>query len=84
MPKFTAKQKQWFDKLQALLNDCPFDCEEIEAFTTGDDNVTIFNSAAKVSDYQISAQCGMGKAISMTKADSIRIDFPFTVHAVSD
>ena len=84
MAEFTAKQKQWFDKLQVLLDDCPFDCKEIGAYTTGDDGVTIFNKAKKVTDYQFSTECGMSTAIEKLKADSIIIKFPFTVHAVSD
>ena len=39
----TKNEKVWFDKLQKLMDECPFDDSKYESYTIGDFDITFYD-----------------------------------------
>ncbi len=68
MPELTVKEKRWFKKAQAVLNDCPSD--RIAFYTIGDNSIVAYDSYKydEISKIQDSGNIDFRNAVVMADA----------------
>lgn len=78
-PRFTKKEREWFDKLQRVLDECPFNTSEYDSYTIGDSDVTVFKKRSEVDQHQREHCCDIHQSVSHLDAEVYSLKFPFGV-----
>lgn len=79
MTTLTKQEKAWFNKLQKVLNECPFDVSDFDSFTTGDNDITIFKNKGEVEAHHSKYETDLGESVQALGADVFNLKFPFGV-----
>ena len=79
MATLTKQEKAWFNKLQKVLNECPFDTSDFDSFTTGDKDITIFKNKGEVDAHHSNYETDLGESVQALDADVFNLKFPFGV-----
>ncbi|MBY7854313.1 hypothetical protein KW429_11455 [Vibrio fluvialis] len=79
MATLTKQEKAWFEKLQKLLNECPFDTSDFDSYTVGDKDITIFKKKREVDAHQSKHVVDLPASVSALDADVFNLTFPFGV-----
>jgi hypothetical protein len=79
MAKLTKKERMWFEKLQAVLDECPFDTSDFDSFTIGDPVVTVFKNKQGVAEHQIENESDLSDSVDALDAEVFELKFPFGV-----
>ncbi|EGR0263996.1 hypothetical protein FMH13_13670 [Vibrio cholerae] len=79
MATLTKQEKAWFNKLQKVLNECPFDTSDFDSFTIGDRAVTVFKKAKEVSEHQGKYETDLHESVDALDAEVFELMFPFGV-----
>lgn len=79
----TKAERDWLARLQSILDECPSD--RLNAFTTGDRTVTIYNAGLEdqINEMTAGTRVDFCQAVDKLNAKFYTIDFPFTVHSTS-
>ncbi|AUS02024.1 hypothetical protein NVP3058O_106 [Vibrio phage 3.058.O._10N.286.46.B8] len=79
MATLTRQEKAWFNKLQKVLNDCPFDTSDFDSFTVGDNDITVYKNKRDVDEHHIKYETDLCESVSACDAEVFEIRFPFGV-----
>ncbi|EJL6709603.1 hypothetical protein NMS01_003106 [Vibrio cholerae] len=79
MATLTKQERAWFNKLQKVLNECPFDTSDFDSFTIGDHAVTVFKKAKEVSEHQGKYETDLPESVDALDAEVFELRFPFGV-----
>ena len=79
MATLTKQEKKWFDKLQKVLDECPFNGRKFDSYTTGDDDVTVFKLSNGLNDYICKNEVDIYKAVNKFDAEVCILQFPFKI-----
>ncbi|HDZ9328847.1 TPA: hypothetical protein RUZ39_002760 [Vibrio cholerae] len=83
MATLTKQEKAWFEKLQKLLNECPFDTSDFDSYTVGDNDITVFKKAKEVSEHHGKHETDLHESVSELDAEVFSLRFPFGVASTS-
>lgn len=79
MATLTRQEKAWLNKLQKILDECPFDASDFDSYTIGDCDVTVFKQRVKVAQYQMESERDLPACVEALDAEVFRLQFPFGV-----
>ncbi len=79
MATLTKQERAWFNRLQKVLNECPFDATDFDSYTIGDSDVTVFKRCKEVADYQGEHEKDLPACVEALDAEVFRLQFPFGV-----
>lgn len=79
MATLTKQEKAWFNKLQKVLSECPFDTSDFDSFTTGDNDITIFKNKGEVEGHHLKYETDLGESVQALDADVFNLKFPFGI-----
>lgn len=83
MATLTKKEKDWFNKLQKVLNECPFDTSDFDSYTVGDRSITVYKKASEVHLHQIKHEKDLNFSVDQLDAEVFDLVFPFGVASAS-
>lgn len=79
MATLTKQEKAWFNKLQKVLNECPFDTSDFDSFTIGDNDITVFKNKDEVNDHHSKYETDLYRSVDALDAEVFILKFPFGV-----
>ncbi|EKA5635875.1 hypothetical protein OKZ62_001779 [Vibrio navarrensis] len=79
MATLTRQERAWFNKLQKLLNECPFDTSDFDSFTVGDKNITVFKKMFEVKEHQLINNTDLNESVDALDAEVFDLKFPFGI-----
>ncbi|WP_390241146.1 hypothetical protein [Vibrio sp. R78045] len=79
MATLTKQEKAWFNKLQKVLNECPFDASDFDSFTIGDNDITVFKNKCEVDAHHSKYETDLAISVSELDAEVFELKFPFGV-----
>lgn len=79
MASLTRQEKIWFNKLQKLLNECPFDTSDFDSYTIGDNDITVFKKVIEVQQHHLDNYTDLPASVGALDAEVFRLEFPFGV-----
>ena len=79
MATLTKKERMWFEKLQAVLDECPFDASDFDSFTIGDPVVTVFKDKQSVNKHHLENETDLPDSVDALDAEVFELRFPFGV-----
>ncbi|RGP89820.1 hypothetical protein BC355_08855 [Vibrio cholerae] len=79
MATLTKQEKAWFEKLQKLLNECPFDTSDFDSYTIGDNEITVFKNVNEVRQHHTKNLTDLHESVSELDAEVFSLRFPFGV-----
>ena len=79
----TKAERDWLDKLQSLLNDCPSD--RLGAYTIGDPDIEIYDTRyeSQINERLESGNVDFCSAVSEVGAGLFSLKTPFCVHSTA-
>ncbi|WP_432454842.1 hypothetical protein ACRRS0_05150 [Agarivorans sp. QJM3NY_29] len=83
MATLTKQEKAWFNKLQKVLNECPFDTSDFDSYTFGDNDITVFKKVDEVQEHHLKNQTDLCVSVSALDAEVFNLKFPFGVASSS-
>ena len=79
MATLTKQEQAWFNKLQKVLNECPFDTSDFDSYTIGDNDVTVFKKKGEVEGHQRQHMGDLYRSVDALDAEVFTLKFPFGV-----
>lgn len=79
MATLTKQEKAWFNKLQKVLDECPFDASDFDSFTIGDNDITVFKNRSGVNEHQNKHTVDLHESVRALDAEVFSLIFPFGV-----
>lgn len=79
MATLTKQEKAWFNKLQEVLDECPFDTSDFDSYTIGDKDITVFKKSNEVNDHHLQHNTDLHRSVSALDAEVFTLEFPFGV-----
>ncbi|MDE5179111.1 hypothetical protein [Vibrio fluvialis] len=83
MATLTKQERAWFNKLQKVLNECPFDTSDFDSYTVGDNDITVYKNVEEVTEHHIKHQTDLCDSVSALDAEVFNLKFPFGVASTS-
>ncbi|EOG7617644.1 hypothetical protein ACLIND_003117 [Vibrio cholerae] len=83
MATLTKQEKAWFNKLQKVLNECPFDTSDFDSYTIGDNDITVFKNVKEVMEHHTKYETDLCCSVSALDAEVFNLRFPFGVASTS-
>lgn len=83
MAKLTKKEKDWFNKLQKVLDECPFDTSDFDSYTIGDPDITVYKNVDKVTEHHSKYETDLCISVAALDAEVFVLRFPFGVASAS-
>lgn len=79
MASLTKQEKAWFNKLQKVLNECPFDTSDFDSYTIGDNDITVYKNKDDVDSHHMEYGTDLGHSVAVLDAEVFNLVFPFGV-----
>lgn len=79
MVTLTKQEKAWFNKLQKVLNECPFDTSDFDSYTVGDRSITVFKNKSEVDAHHSKYETDLEYSVSELDAEVFTLIFPFGI-----
>ena len=75
----TKAEREWVNKVQAVLNQCPSD--RLGAYFSGSFDLSLFDASyeKEIDEMQTRKDCEIGSAVAELGADLGQLDFPFVI-----
>ncbi|HAS6639306.1 hypothetical protein V3H47_08615 [Vibrio parahaemolyticus] len=83
MATLTKKERDWFNKLQKVLNECPFDTSDFDSYTIGDNDITVYKNVKGVTEHHIKYETDLGHSVMALNAEVFNLTFPFGIASAS-
>ncbi len=83
MATLTKQEKAWFNKLQKVLNECPFDTSDFDSYTIGDNDITVYKKVDEVHEHHTKYETDLCNSVRALDAEVFNLKFPFGVASTS-
>ncbi|MBE3670902.1 hypothetical protein BOO25_18410 [Vibrio navarrensis] len=83
MATLTKQEKAWFNKLQKLLNECPFDTSDFDSYTIGDKDITVYKKVDAVTEHHTKYETDLCNSVRALDAEVFNLRFPFGIASTS-
>ncbi|EHY9845648.1 MULTISPECIES: hypothetical protein [Vibrio] len=79
MATLTKQEKAWFNKLQKVLNECPFDVSDFDSLTVGDKYITVYKNKGEVDAHHSKYETDLCVSVQALDAEVFNLKLPFGV-----
>ncbi|MEZ8630297.1 hypothetical protein AB6D56_07115 [Vibrio lentus] len=79
MATLTKQELAWFNKLQKVLKECPFDTRDFDSLTVGDMDITVYKNKSEVNEHHSKYETDLVESVQALDAEVFNLKFPFGV-----